>query len=159
MKEILLTQGKVAIVDDADYEYLSKYKWHAIKYKNGFYAGKSSSRKIGAKRVIHMHRFILSPEKNKLVDHIDGNGLNNSRSNLRITDYSKNGMNRKKEIGLSSKYKGVSYRSKTNRWRSLICINRKQIEIGVYKSEIEAAIAYNKKAIELYGEYSNLNII
>lgn len=156
MKEIKLTQGKVAIVDDCDFEHINKWKWFANKIDGIFYALRNDE--IDGKKVmILMHREVLNVEKNKYIDHIDGNGLNNCRNNLRESTNSQNQANRGANKRNTSGYKGVVFDK--NKWQAKIGHNRKTIHLGRYKTKEEAAIAYNKGAIERFGEYAKLNIL
>ena len=153
MKEIQLTQGKVALVDDEEFEKLNQFKWCAKKDGNTFYAIRGI--RIGSKtQTIQMHNFIMN---GKGVDHIDHNGLNNQKSNLRFCTQSENMMNRSKGGNCTSIYKGVSFHKRDKIWRAKIHINGKDIHLGNFISEIEAAKAYNNKAIELFCEFANLN--
>lgn len=153
MKEIKLTQGKVALVDDADFEHLNQWKWYAQKDRYTYYA----VRRDGKKRM-KMHRVVLGLkyEDKLLPDHIDRNGLNNQRDNLRIATRSQNCANRASVKNAVSKYKGVSPMKK--RWQVHIVKNGVQKYIGLFKSEIDAANAYNKVATELHGQFAHLNI-
>jgi hypothetical protein len=161
MKLIPLTQGKFAQVDDADYDFLMQWKWHADKSPSGntFYA-KRNDKSSGKNKAICMHRLLLGLTAPKIFgEHRDQNGLNNQRDNLREATHSENMRNTKSKKGSSSKYKGVSWVAKRNKWQSNIWLDRKQYPLGHFKLESEAALAYNKKAIELFGEFANLNII
>lgn len=120
-KKIPLTQGKFALVDDEDFEYLSQWKWHASKYSNSYYA----CRTINSNKVL-MHRFILNAQKELEVDHIDGNGLNNQKLNLRIVTHSRNMQNRKNNSNNKSGYKGVFFNKREKRWMSQIGENGKK---------------------------------
>lgn len=157
MKEIKLTQGKVALVDDEDFEFLNNHKWCAAKGENTFYATRMEPG--NPRTFILMHQQILGFPKE--VDHKDGDGLNNKRSNLRACTRSQNHMNRRPKIGCSSRFKGVSFNEKCriHPWRVMIMVNYKRIYIGFYATEKEAALAYNQKAIELFGEFARLNEI
>jgi hypothetical protein len=155
MKEIKLTQNQVALVDDEDFERLNQFKWCANKIGNTFYAI-SSINIDGIKKNVYMHRYIIS---GKHIDHIDGNGINNQKINLRICTHKENMMNQYKRSNLSSIFKGVSFYKPTKKWRCQININGKNTYLGCFISEIEAAKAYNKKAIENYGKFANLNVI
>ena len=153
MKEIQLTQGQVALVDDEDFEALSQSKWWANKDRNTFYAYRWI--KVDGKGIAQsMHNAILN---GKGIDHIDKNGLNNQKSNLRFCTISENAMNQRKQRNTSSIYKGVCIDKPYGKWRSHIRINGKAIDLGSFTSEVEAAKAYNAKAIELFGEFANLN--
>ena len=160
MKKIQLSQGKVAIVDDDDFEWLSEWKWYAHKHWNTFYVWRSTNTKLGEKRkTIQMHRLILGLQRGdgKIVDHINHNGLDNRKCNLRIVTNSQNCMNQRPAKNFSSKYKGVSWRTSRKKWRAQIKLNKKTIYLGGFNSEEDAARAYNRKAIELFGEYAFLN--
>ena len=154
MKEIVLTRGLFAMVDDEDYEFLNQWKWYAHKSKNTFYA----HRKIGKYgRLVFMHRLILgidntSPEL--FPDHMDKNGLNNQRYNLRIATRSQNNAN--KISTNPSGYMGVFPAGKSG-WFSRIAKDKKKYYLGFFKEKEGAALAYNKAAIELHGEFANLN--
>lgn len=156
MKQIPLSGkagiGKFAIVDDEYFDELSKRKWHSGKCG---YPAAASYFLTKERRPIMMHSLIMKLGKGELVDHIDGNPLNNQKNNLRRCTKKQNNMNRIKSYGKLSIYKGVSPSNK--RWRSQIMINDKYIHLGCFGNEIEAAKAYDKKAIELFGEFAKLN--
>jgi len=152
--------GYETIVDYKDYELLLKYKWYPyVNVKsNTVYAISKIDNKT-----TQMHRFILMNHneniENKFIDHWDHNGLNNKKKNLRICSQSQNQQNNEKpKHGKTSKYKGV-HKRKNNTFYAQITLNNKQIHIGSYDTEEKAALAYNKKAIELFGKFANLNVI
>lgn len=154
MKKIVLTKGKYAFVDDEDYEIISKTKWYAgsRKGQDKYYAMNWKGR---------MHRFILKAKKNQEVDHINGNTLDNRKENLRICDSSQNKANSVISSRNTSGYKGV-YRSKTNKhkkWIANIKAYGVVYRLGYFHKKEDAAKAYNKKAIELFGEFARLNEI
>ena len=153
MKKIKLTQEREALVDDIDYEELNKYKW----YYGGGYARRDTRESDGTRKRLLMHREIISSDT--CVDHIDGNGLNNQRHNLRVATYQQNNTNRRKQDGFTSKYKGVAWCKRENKWRAYIKINGKFKSLGYFDNEIIAAKKYNQIAQELFGEYALLNII
>ena len=157
MKRIKLTKGKFALVDDEDFEYLNQWKWTCV---GRGYAQRKYSIKGGRKGInMYMHRDIVSIPKDKFIDHINGNGLDNRKSNLRICTLSQNNANRKKSINGTSMYKGVSWYSPYGKWCARICKNDLDIFIEYFKSEKEAALAYNEAAIKYHGEFANLNVI
>lgn len=159
MKEILLTQGKIALVDDDDYEELSKYKWLATEHRGTFYAARGEGPRNNNKR-IYMHRQILGlTDPNIHGDHINHNKLDNQGCNLRIATRSQNQHNKLKQGNTSSKYKGVSWINAFGKWQTKITLHDKSIHIGLFTDEIEAAKAYNTKAVELFGEFAYLNEI
>lgn len=144
MKEIPLTQGKVAIVDDEDYPKLIKFKWHARKNKNTFYAG---THQKSNDPIILMHRLILNPPKGMQTDHINGNGLDNRKENLRAVTHRQNCQN--KHIKKSSRFPGVTWSKQHKKWKAQIEINGKNKHLGNYTSEKEAFESYKKAVNEL----------
>lgn len=150
MKEIQLTQGKVALVDDEDYERLKDYSW--CLSSEGYAYGS-----INKKRE-YMHRIIMNAPKGIDVDHINRIRTDNRKENLRLCSRSENRMNStKRDILATSKYKGVYLNKKTLRWCALIKINKKGIHIGTFDDEIEAAKAYNDAVDKYHGEYGVKN--
>lgn len=162
MKLIPLTRGMVALVDDCDYEELMKYKWNAQKGGNSYYAGRRAGKRTSNKSNL-MHRYIMGDVKGTLCDHIDGNGLNNQKSNLRIANKQENGWNRKKAKNCISKFKGVTWHRKIHKWVASIILwengIRKRKHIGCYEAEIDAALAYDAKARECFKEFAHPNIM
>ena len=155
--EIPLTQGKTALIDVEDYELVSQYKWHTKEDDDRLYALHTINLSNGRVTGISMHRLILNAKNGEKVDHINGNGLNNRRCNLRIVTDSQNSMNRRKYKNSTSKYKGVSWYKRYNKWLSCIESNKKNLTLGYFLKEEDAARAYDKKAKELFGEYARLN--
>jgi hypothetical protein len=159
MREIQLTQGKVAQVDDGDYEWLNQWKWSAQESsrKDGihFYA----TSKMGTGKPHYMHRVILNAPDGILVDHYDNDGLNNQRNNIRLATNSQNVTNSVKGTRRSSKYKGVSWNARDKIWQSHICLNGHPKNLGNYKAERDAAEVYNVWAIECFGEFAKLNVL
>jgi len=146
------------MVDDDLYNYLNQWKWFAHKTKGNkrIYVGRTC-RITGKPKTIKMHRIIMNTPNHMIVDHKDHNTLNNQRSNLRNCNKSENGANRM-SIG-SSKYLGVSFNKHAKKWQAYIRKNNKPVYIGKFFDERQAALAYNIKALELHGEYANLNVI
>jgi hypothetical protein len=154
--EVPLTQGKIALVDDED-EWVTDWKWRA-KSSSGdlFYAARNSPRP--SKKEIWMHREIMLPPPGLEIDHVNGNGLDNRRLNLRLATSSQNKWNAKKSSGnTASIYKGVSVSRQG--WRAQIRCNGGRYHLGVFKTAEEAAEVYNAAALELFGEYACLNVI
>ncbi len=153
-KEIPLTQGKVAIVDAADFERLSQWKWSAHKMKNTWYAVRGY-RLNGKSFLVRMHREITNAEAKESVDHIDGDGLNNRRENLRRCSQQQNCANRGPSRNNTSGFKGVSWQK--GKWRVGIKIAYRRIYLGSFDDIGEAARAYDDAARRLYGEFARLN--
>jgi len=154
MKKISLTQGMFAIVDDEDYDHINSFRWFAHKERHGiYYAYRNASIKNSYTR---MHRMILRARSNFEIDHINGNGLDNRRCNIRLCSHAENLRNQTRIHG-KSKYKGVWWDKNNNKWSCGLTFNYKQIWIGRFISEIEAAKAYDNKAKELFGDFAYLN--
>jgi hypothetical protein len=147
-KLLPLSQDKFAIVDAEDYEQLSQYKWHVSKSTRTFYASRNKSRKT-CRREMYMDRLIINVPPGMFVDHIDHNGLNNRRSNLRLCTPQQNARNHRPQLRGSSKYKGVSWRQ--------VWHNKKSVHLGYFKNEIDAAKAYDKAAKKFFGKFAYLN--
>ena len=151
MKKIKLTKGQSTIVDDCDFESLSGHKWCVSKGKGNFYAARSEDG-----RTILMHRQIIDAPQGMDVDHINHNGLDNRRFNLRACTRSQNLGNQRKQRNATFKYKGICWEH-TNSWSARICLNYTQIYLGTFKSEFLAAKAYDYAAKRLFGEFAYLN--
>lgn len=149
MKQIPLTQGKFALVDDADFDWLNQWKWFAHKRKRIWYAARNARHPNGDRYTLSMHSLLL-PEA-ALVDHWDGNGLNNQRHNVRAATQVQNSANAQKRANESG-FKGVDFH-KDKRWRARL--NGKFL--GYFSSSEAAARAYDVAAKELFGEFARLN--
>ena len=155
MKEITLTQEKIAIVDDEDYEKLKQFEWYAWNYnKNGFYAYRSSL--INNKRQpLSMHREIIGAVSGYCVDHVNGNGLDNRKVNLRFCTRQQNQFNRKKcnknnKLGI----KGVIWDKTRRKFRTQIKINRKLINLGRYNTLFEATEVHRQAEEKYFGTFA-----
>lgn len=157
MKQIPLTQGQFALVDDKDFEYLNQFKWQALKDKVTYYAVRSVT--LNKKQYpVLMHRVILEIADPKMQgDHMDHNGLNNQRYNLRIVTRKQNIRNSTGNKKSASIYKGVTYIKSSKKWCAQISINGKNKHLGVFTDEIEAAKKYDEMARLHYGEFAYLN--
>lgn len=160
-KEIPLTQGKVALVDDEYFDELSKYKWYTLRdhHYNRFYAIRHEKKEDGIFTLINMHRQILNYPA-EMIDHVNHDGLDNRRSNIRVCTNSENQHNsnaRKRNKNNTSGFRGVSWNTTAKRWRAAIKKNLKDIFLGYFSTAEEAGHAYDKKAKELFGEVAVLN--
>lgn len=150
VKSIPLTNGFHAYVDAMDYEWLSR--WHRRAYSTG-YAGRYEKGKL-----VYMHRQIMQPPKGMIVDHINGNGFDNTRINLRNTTRRQNMYNRGKHVGTASIYKGVARDKRSGKWYAEIRSGNARPRSPLFAEEVEAARAYARMAIELFREYARLNL-
>lgn len=167
MKKIsIINQPNMFIlVDDEDYDRLNSHRWRLNKRKHTTYAmrivPKSEQRSLNHPTGIYCHRETMGVimDKSVLVDHKDGDGLNNQKSNLRICSGHENQGNRKKVAIFSSKYKGVFWNKRKLMWHSVIKIGKNKKQLGYYINEDEAAFAYNNEAKVYFGEFARLNEI
>jgi len=159
VQKIKLSKGEFALVDDKDFEWLNKYKWFAVKFKNSLYA-KRNDWSSGKNKPIWMHREILKKHgidiQGKIIDHKDRNGLNNQSENLRLSTSSENHQNWHRIKG-KSKYKGVYWHKQRNKWCASIMLRYKHISLGLFESEKLAAVAYNIGALIYFGQFAHLN--
>ena len=153
MREIGLSQGYVTTVDDEDYEWLRQFIWHARPELHTCYAGRKF---FGTVKL--MHSMILNVDMPREIDHVDGNGLNNCRGNLRVVTRQQNCQNRR-VLHHSSHYKGVSWRASSGTWRVRITVDDRTAHCGDYENEEAAALAYNQVAKQLFGQFACLNEI
>lgn len=160
MKQIPLSQGGFALVDDEDYSELSKYRWRDHYGYASRWVRLRSGRGAGCTTLKLMHRDILNPPDGVEVDHINGDRCDNRRANLRLCTKTENQRNSKKhKDGTTSKYKGVSKRKGSRLYKAEIRINGKQIYLGNFTDERDAARAYNEMALKHFGAFARLNEI
>ena len=163
MEEIQLSQygknrGKyVALVDDEDFERANQFRWCADEGRSGAIYAKRNIKDGNTYTGQKLHVFIMGEKDGFEIDHIKGNELNCQKSNLRYATHEQNCMNRKSNINTTSKYRGVSWYKTTRRWISKIYSKGKFYSIGYFHDEIEAARAYDLKAVELFGVFARLN--
>jgi len=159
MKKIPLTQGQVALVDDHDFEELSKFRWCAHKKRNGYYAVRCPMID-GKQKMVQMHRVIFGVTDPKiLIDHADGNPLNNCRDNLRVCNHSENGRNQGKQKNNRSGYKGVFWDKRKEKWGASIRTRDRRINLGYFSTAELAAKAYNEAAKEHHKQFAKMNPI
>lgn len=160
MKTIPLTKGKVALVDDADYGALSRFRWHTLQHGGGkFYAVRAGTTVGTKRRMITMHAHLAGTPAGMVTDHVNGDSLDNRRSNLRVCTQSENLANRGKSKNNTSGYKGVTrdWRSIKNPWVAQIWKLNRRIHLGVFPTAEAAARAYDEAALKLHGEFAFLN--
>jgi len=160
----LHNSNKIAIVDHAeDFMKACRYKW-SVSFRGGrIYRGQHFPEAITAKhkgKSIFLHRIIIGAKRGEVVDHINGDIFDNRKSNLRICTQCQNSRNaRKNRSGVTSIYKGVSWKPINNKFRAQIQVDRRNIHLGYFYDQTEAALAYNAAAIKYFGEFARLNII
>lgn len=151
MKLVLFNKNNPfdVFIDKEDFERVSKYKWRVST--NGYVV-------LAKKGTLYLHRFILKAKIGSIVDHINLNKLDNRKQNLRFVNKKYNETNKlKTKIKTSSKYKGVHFENYTQKYRAAVKCNGKIYRLGRFNNEIDAAKAYNKKALELFGKFVRLN--
>ncbi len=146
--------NKYIYVSDEDYERVSKHHWTIEKGANTYYA----MRKANEKK-IRLHNFILNPEPPLVVDHINHNGLDNRRENMRIVTKRQNEANRRKTAGRKGRYKGVFFDTRLRKWVAYVNAEGRRKYLGKWKTAREAAIAFNEAALKYYGPTAWLNKI
>jgi hypothetical protein len=154
MKKIRLTQDKFALVDDADYEKVSQYKWF---YKIGYAARQQHIGMVEGKqiqRTVFMHRLILDAPEGLEVDHKNMDGLDNRRKNIRLATRTQNQINRGPQQDNTSGYKGVLWAKQNRKWRAYITIKGKTIHLGLYENIEDAAKRRQEVEKQLYGEFA-----
>jgi hypothetical protein len=152
MKKISVSGGRFAIIDDDDYTLISQYTW---TYHSAGYAYRTTPRPNP--KMILMHRHVMNAESGIEVDHINGNRLDNRKSNLRFCTSTQNKANMKIRKDNTTGYKGVSIDKRNGKFQAYININGKRCSLGMYNKLDDAAKAYNKKAVELFGDFARLN--
>ena len=156
MKKIKLTQGMFALVDNCDYPEMSNYRWYALKNGNTWYAARNVGKCPHRKKVL-MHRQILGALPGQQCDHMNHNGCDNRRMNIRLCTSAQNRMNERPRKGGSSKFKGVSFNKECRKWKAQITLNGKRKHLGYFTKEIDAVKARDDAERELFGEFANPN--
>lgn len=151
MMQIALVSGDIASVDDDDFNTLNKFRWHRLKNGKTIYATRKKCDQNGIWKNEYMHHMILSPTGKHEIDHIDGNGLNNQKSNLRFVTHRQNLQNRHPDQKLS-RFPGVTWCKRDKKWKAQIRFLGKNKHLGNFKDELEAATAYRVACKVLTGE-------
>jgi len=155
-REIPLTQGKVAIVDPEDYEWLSQWNWYARFSKGAWYVLRAGPKVKGKCHSVYMHRVIMQTPDGMQTDHINGNGLDNRRENMRSCNCAQNQYNQQKQKrATSSRFKGVSWDGR--KYRAYIKVAGECISLGRFASEVQAALTYDEAARRYFGEFAYTN--
>lgn len=157
MKEIPLTKGYVAVVDDEDYEHLARYRWGVALPEGRPYAVRHQRHGAGRREVVYMHRVIAGARPGRDVDHRNHDTLDNRRTNLRECEHRQNTYNARAQRGARSPYKGVSLEARTGAWVAYITVGGRRRFLGSFGDEQSAAVAYDDAARESFGEFAYLN--
>lgn len=158
VREIPLSKGYVALVDDEDYERLAAHKWHAEVARTGIVYATRNGPRVGGKRTpIKMHRVVAATPPGMDTDHINRNGLDNRRSNLRVATRSQNCAHRRNKAGTASGRRGVTWVRKLRKWRAVIAVNGGKTDLGVFSNKSDAARAYDAAALRAFGEFAVTN--
>ena len=156
MKEIPLTRGKVALVDDEDYVDVSRFKWYAHTNYRVFYAIRNITI-AGKRKAVKLHRYIMRAPDGVEVDHLNGDGLDCQRANMRLCSRSENQQNTPAYRGNGSGFKGVERFDGGEKWRARIRVDGKQRHLGLFNSKEDAARTYDVAARLYFGEHARLN--
>ena len=156
MKRIPLTQNEFALVDNEDFKMISKHKWYCVRNKGNNYA----RRNVGVKpnrSSIEMHRVVLKCPNGMVIDHINGNSLDNRKKNLRVCTQAENTRNRIQRRSCKNKFKGITFHKHSKVWHAQICINYNNIYLGSFKNQKSAAIAYDAYAKRIHKQFARTN--
>jgi hypothetical protein len=156
-RRIYLGEGEYTTVDPDVYYRLGHYRWFTVGNKRKMYAERSIKTGPNETKMERLHRVIMNAGPETIIDHRDGNSMNNLIENLRPATHSQNNCNVPKRKNTTSHYKGVYFDKKRKRWRVYIKFNKKKIYLGTFESEIDAALAYDRAAKKYQGEFARLN--
>jgi hypothetical protein len=154
-REIELTRGRFALVDNEDYEAVARFQWH---YSNG-YATRMSPRNGGPQHHVQMHRVITEAPVGVLVDHVNHDTLDNRRANLRLAPWGGNQRNQRRRRDNASGYKGVSWHTRRGKWAAYITVAKRRTHLGLFGDPILAALVYDEAARQAHGEFAHLNFM
>lgn len=156
---IPLADGRLALVDEADYLRFKDWKWRAIPKRGMWYAVSNPpfAATGGNRKTVYMHRLILDVAPDIEVDHRNHDGLDNQRGNLRPATRQQQMRNTRKRAGCTSRFKGVHWAKHRQKWWARICVDGRMRSLGLFDNEIDAARRYNEEAVKLFGEFANLN--
>lgn len=156
--QIELTKNKIATISADDYDKVKDFKWlYNQTSANTGYAATFYTDEDGSKKILYMHKLLLVAEEGYIVDHKDGDTLNNTRDNLRQVTVQQNQFNRRKHSNNTSGFKGVCFHKRAGKWQATITKDGKKTFLGYYTTPEQASIAYQAAATALFGEYNRKN--
>jgi hypothetical protein len=157
MRQVSLTKGAIALVDDIDYNLVMSYKWHLDA--SGYAAHSFWDASTGKKHNVRLHRLLIRVKPLFTVDHVNGNRLDYRRANLRIATREQNMWNRRKFANRTSQFKGVKWRKLKSggHWQATVTYHGKRQHLGSFDSEYHAALVYDWAASELFGDFARIN--
>lgn len=153
VREIRLSRGMVALVDEEDYERVAQFRWSADVIGGKCYAVRWQRREDGTKAKVYMHRLLMDAPKGTEVDHRDGDGRNNTRGNMRLATHAENGRNRSADRDSSTGIKGISWDKDARKWQAGIGVNGKRIALGRFDTPEAAHAAYAEASKRYHGEF------
>jgi hypothetical protein len=156
-RRISIGENEWTILDAEDYYKYCNFKWYVVGKERNFYAVRNIKAKGKQTKTVRLHREIIKPPKRRVVDHRNGDSLDNRRANLRIATRAQNCFNRRKKGNASSKYLGVHFDKRHGLWAANIKCRGKSTWLGYFKSEKEAACTHDRAAIKYHGEFARLN--
>ena len=157
-RRIRMAQPKYAKVDPGDYKRLRGYEWFATKKRNRFYVRRHVAGGKGKEKLIYLHQEIIDVPQGMVIDHINHDGMDNRKANLRPATHSQNMCHVRKRPGTKhSKYKGIYWKKRNRKWMAMIGFQKKRIHLGYFRSEIDAAKAYDQAARRYHKDFASLN--
>jgi len=152
--------GRTVLMDDEDYAqiFLRHGGWWLWQIGRNSYVRRQVMLN-GKRRNVSLHRLVMGATPGQMVDHINGNGLDNRRQNLRFVTSAQNNRNRRVKVGSTSRFKGVSHRRDRGTWRAMITVDGRQISLGCFSDEVEAAFAYDTASLQHHGDYGSRNFL
>lgn len=160
MKKVSLTKGMFALVDNEDFEFVSRYKWQAnyAKSTDSYYAQTTVRIGKNVRKTIKMHRIVLAVNPGEQVDHKNGITLDNTKNNLRVCSAKENARNRKRPRNNTTGFKGIKWHERLKKWEARLNKDGRYIYLGIYKDKEDAAKAYDTGAQEHFGKFARTNI-
>lgn len=156
IKVLLENSGLHTLIDDEDFELISRYRWYSHNYRGIYNYAETTIRENKKKSTLKMHGLIMGALPGQQVDHKNHDTLDNRKENLRVCTNTQNSQNRQRTWGVSS-FKGVRWHKGTEKWHSRIMFNKKGVSLGLFSDEEDAARAYDRAALEYFGEFAFLN--